>query len=791
LSAAIGWVAEARERLAQDTRTRLEKVAISPAQLKTQLDDLGWDNADKRLKALDDEGRVQLSALLHAQQLFPTIAPAATCREWMNKVVDAMEAGGSAALQLLEASRIAPQSRRRLREELLALFDRAEDQDGLEDDLKNLLARLAASFGLGSGRKGGLFARLLELEVVSEALAPSGHEHDQNLELLRINAEAPCALDGRSLPHEKLTGLGLGHFAAFYKRSWRANDWLWGRLDGAARLVDILVDPRAIRLRIEGDGGIDGVLETLLKVARGRSKNDPAFLEARFRAKYHRSLEHGVSEELRQLREWTLEDEPPTQLPLARDAIRAALQLEIAREELPVVARAAVDDVQDEQAAPDAAGRRWADQRAHLFIAPLAPQDVVDSLTQLRIAETETFVGEIGSDLLTRNVATTATVAASALAATRSGLPRGVRAVPLALRGTLLALYGLTWSLTSPRRALKTMALVGLLLALVVVVWGVVAEADVPDSAPTASGTQTGEGSASPPGWLSALAKVIVAGGILLGVLRGGTAGIGVGVAALIAYAAIRVSDRWPRGAGEVLERGLKDEPIAMAAVAIVAAGLLTGLVAGRGPLSRLFLASAPARRAAAASGIRLGLMLLYAIGVAAVVEVGWDLVDEPQWSWPAAVGVVAVVAVVAGVARWQTRTKAGPEGVRRILVVGGEQGLAPVLRNLLEPDIAVRHRGRPAKGAQIALEADVARTAAADSRIVLIRPSRDVEKAYLKRAPNRVHVVGGRRWRVPWLLSLLRRLILGAGDDGFSAARALKRPTAPTQRAPEVTTAS
>ena len=33
------------------------------------------------------------------------------------------------------------------------------------------------------------------------------------------------------------------HFGAFFRRSWRENDYLWGRLDGAERLLWLLGDP--------------------------------------------------------------------------------------------------------------------------------------------------------------------------------------------------------------------------------------------------------------------------------------------------------------------------------------------------------------------------------------------------------------------------------------------------------------------------------------------------------------------------------------------------------------------
>ena len=39
---------------------------------------------------------------------------------------------------------------------------------------------------------------------------------------------------------EKLKGVGAGHFAAFFSRDRRENDYLWGRLDGAERLITLL-----------------------------------------------------------------------------------------------------------------------------------------------------------------------------------------------------------------------------------------------------------------------------------------------------------------------------------------------------------------------------------------------------------------------------------------------------------------------------------------------------------------------------------------------------------------------
>ena len=42
--------------------------------------------------------------------------------------------------------------------------------------------------------------------------------------------------------HKKLVGAEKGHFGAFLSRKGREQDYLWGRLDGAERLLGILLD---------------------------------------------------------------------------------------------------------------------------------------------------------------------------------------------------------------------------------------------------------------------------------------------------------------------------------------------------------------------------------------------------------------------------------------------------------------------------------------------------------------------------------------------------------------------
>ena len=47
----------------------------------------------------------------------------------------------------------------------------------------------------------------------------------------------------------KLRGTGIHHFAAFFDRAFRENDYLWGRLDAAERLLGLLLPPAQVKAR--------------------------------------------------------------------------------------------------------------------------------------------------------------------------------------------------------------------------------------------------------------------------------------------------------------------------------------------------------------------------------------------------------------------------------------------------------------------------------------------------------------------------------------------------------------
>jgi patatin-related protein len=100
-------------------------------------------------------------------------------------------------------------------------------------------ALLGAAGGEITRSDAGFAARdqvLFPLEMVS------GIRERDVIHTVRVSPiDAQDGLSKRALK-QKVTGANLGHFAAFFKRSWRSNDILWGRLDGACELVDTLVD---------------------------------------------------------------------------------------------------------------------------------------------------------------------------------------------------------------------------------------------------------------------------------------------------------------------------------------------------------------------------------------------------------------------------------------------------------------------------------------------------------------------------------------------------------------------
>jgi hypothetical protein len=83
------------------------------------------------------------------------------------------------------------------------------------------------------------------------------------VEVARVSPlDATNLIDEDKHPNSKLAGTAFGHFGAFLDRRWRVNDVMWGRLDGAERLIQVLLPGT--------DKQSDTVRKELIEIAQGR-----------------------------------------------------------------------------------------------------------------------------------------------------------------------------------------------------------------------------------------------------------------------------------------------------------------------------------------------------------------------------------------------------------------------------------------------------------------------------------------------------------------------------------------
>ncbi|WP_369254536.1 patatin-like protein [Streptomyces sp. R35] len=202
-------------------------------------------------------------------------------------------------------------------------------------------AELGTYFGFLPDGRDGVALSLFELHVATRSVLSVGTEVEQPVELVQVSADTRCALaPRRPTAAKKLTGLQLHHFGAFYKSSWRANDWTWGRLDGAGWLVHLLLDPRRVLTVVPdaeaGKSRAEAFYERLcILFADGEDPDQP--VDEAPDGTVTRLTKKAICGELRFL------DHPderlPSSLPLTSMWIAQSWQRCVAEVELPVIAR--------------------------------------------------------------------------------------------------------------------------------------------------------------------------------------------------------------------------------------------------------------------------------------------------------------------------------------------------------------------------------------------------------------------------------------------------------------------
>ncbi|MBL8926154.1 MAG: DUF3376 domain-containing protein, partial [Pseudonocardia sp.] len=262
----------------------------------------------------------------------------------------------------------------------------------------------------------------------------------------------------------KLAGLALHRFGGFLKRSWRVNDWIWGRLDAATVLTRIVLSPdRLLRVRpvSSRSRAADEIIDMITDRLYGDTDLPTPITD----------LKAAARQELAQLFAHPDDPQPDPQpsLPKLADYVAARLHIDIILEELPNLAA--------EIAADRVAG---ADQRSRgeIFLARNKGllEEITGSAGERRIdlgvralaafdaagIGNESLEQEATSDQLIRTTATAVAMTSTLLDSDGSGLGGIARPVTRTLRGAMLLPYWVVTGLTAGSAAARALAFAGL-----------------------------------------------------------------------------------------------------------------------------------------------------------------------------------------------------------------------------------------------------------------------------------------------------------------------------------------
>ena len=95
------------------------------------------------------------------------------------------------------------------------------------------------------------------------------------VDIVRISPEDATALiNERETGCYKLAGTALGHFGAFLDPLWRRNDIMWGRLDGAERIITALLpNDRELARHLVGEAHAAIVHEAIARIGANEAKD--------------------------------------------------------------------------------------------------------------------------------------------------------------------------------------------------------------------------------------------------------------------------------------------------------------------------------------------------------------------------------------------------------------------------------------------------------------------------------------------------------------------------------------
>ena len=246
------WGRRRRAFLAEhDVRFRLRRIAFIQDRINVLLRDqrLERDADLVELKRDLNDVFVDLRRLARVARRRPTTAETA---DTSDHAVELAEIAGRARMSAEELTDVlrAPSE------------DQAPEPPGFEQSIRQLLEVASAylSDGLraadvdlldalaGTPLLADYYRRFESFDMVMLPLTYPGLEEVNPVDVMRIAPEDATGLisEGKE-SRRKLAGVSLGHFGGFMDRTWRRNDLMWGRLDGAERILEALLPAGDVR----------------------------------------------------------------------------------------------------------------------------------------------------------------------------------------------------------------------------------------------------------------------------------------------------------------------------------------------------------------------------------------------------------------------------------------------------------------------------------------------------------------------------------------------------------------
>jgi patatin-related protein len=283
--------------------------------------------------------------------------------------------------------------------------------------------------------------KLFDLAATQRAMLPAEADIDQSLELVQVSADTRSLLaPDWQTAQQKLTGMQFHHFGAFYKRSWRANDWMWGRLDGAGWLVHAILDPRRVRLiaqtRVDECDDSPDKPESAAQwfLRKLKALGAPDFPRGGYRVSADASgSDQNLTEEAL-LDELGFLDDPskaiPPSIPKTSLWLAQLWQQRVLDEELDGLANEVIPQLDQTPDWSPTTSRTWAKK-----VLAASPGNAKYALLNDNPVASETFASDKGSPLMARTIAKAAATASAAVGSVRQ-LP-GVLKPPLSTLQTL------------------------------------------------------------------------------------------------------------------------------------------------------------------------------------------------------------------------------------------------------------------------------------------------------------------------------------------------------------------